>query len=220
MAIDFQVVYPQESVQLNKVELTNGAGIDALDIRGQDFRSVDEVLINDLPSPDVIVVSKSQLLAQLPDRLQGAPGQVNTVMVLSKRLTVSERSIIRFRISDTPGRVRGLLRLIQLFLKTLFTTPGSDIFDQDAGGGALRKVGETFGADEGGNIVSSFVVSVNQTARQIVARQSRDSSLPLDERLMSARVIRANFDKNQGALFIGVELLSQAGQQAIANMEL
>ena len=222
MALDLQVVFPQEAIQLNRIRFTPPSPFGlptSLDITGQDFSAVDEVLINDIPSPDVIVLTNNRLIAQLPDILQKVPN-VNSVSVLSRRLTITNRSFLRFRISNTPGRVKGVLRLMQLFLKVLFTTPGTDIFNRRTGGGGLSRVGETFGAEEGGDIVSDFVISVSTTARQIIAIQGRDPSLPRDERLLSAKVIRAGFNRELGGIVAAVELTSQAGAAATANLEI
>lgn len=190
-----------------------------LNVLGEDFRSVDEVLINDTPSPDVIVVSKTRLIAQLPDTLQKTL-DVTSVLVTSRRLTLSSRSRIRFRISDTPGRCSGILRLMQAFLKVLFTTPGTDIFVKKMGGGALQTIGETYGKDEGKSLVSRFVISVDTTTRQVLALQSRNPRLPPDERLLRARVTRAGFNRTQSAIIASIELLSHAGRAATANLEI
>lgn len=221
MAVDFQVVFPQEIIRLSSVRLSPvGTGLPrSLTIQGEDFRSVDEVLINDIPSPDVIILSKNLLVAQLPDTLQRVPN-VSTVSVLSRNLTITPRSFIRFRIPDQPGRVRGILRLIQLFLKTLFTTPGTDIFNRRSGGGALRNLGEVFGIEEGGDIISDFVISVDQTSRQIISTQGRQPRIPRDERLLSARMTNAGFNREIGALLVTIEIVSQAGRAALANLEL
>lgn len=219
MAVDFQVVFPQESIRLNDVRLTSMGGLHALSIVGADFRAVDEVIINELPSPDVIVVTKTSLVAQLPDVYQSVP-EVRSVTVLSKQFSLSPRSLIRFRIGKSPGKVQGIHRLIQLFLKVLFTTPGTDIFNPQAGGGIMKKVGETFGQDEGHNIVTDFVISVNRTQRQLLAMQTRDQRSPRDERLMSATVTGTEYDKLQSAFYLTVEIVSQAGRTAIANVEL
>ncbi len=222
MAVDLQIVFPQEVVRLNQIRFTPGGPLGlpkALDIIGDDFRSVDEVLINEIASPDVLVLSKNRLIAQLPDSLQKSPNIVG-VTVTSRNLTVTSRSIIKFRVSDQPGRVSGILRLLQVFLKTLFTTPGSDIWSRKTGGGGLKRIGQTFGADEGGSIISDFVISVANTSRQIVSIQGRDSSLPRDERLLSAKVRTATFNRELGAVLTSVELTSQAGRAATANLEL
>lgn len=222
MATDFQVVFPQELIRLNKIRFTSSGPLGlprALDIIGEDFRAVDEVLINEIPSPDFLVLSQRRLIAQLPDTLQRAPNIV-AVAVISRTLTLTPRSLIKFRISDQPGRVNGILRLMQKFLKVLFTLPGSDIFAKRSGGGGLRRIGTTFGSDEGGGIISDFIISVDTTARQITSTQGRDPMIPRSERLMSANVTRANFNRELGAILTSVELLSQAGIAATANLEL
>jgi hypothetical protein len=222
MAFDFQCVFPQESIRLSQILLTpsNSVGLPrALDIVGEDFRSVDEVTINESESPDVIVLSKTRLIAQLPDELQNTL-DIRSVSVLSRRLTVTDRSLIRFRIGDRPGVVRGIFRLLQLFMKILFQTPGSDIWNRKSGGGGLKNVGETFSSEEGADIISDFVISVSNTSRQIVATQGREPRIPRDERLLTAKVLRVTYDRNIGALLATVEVTSQAGRAATANLEL
>lgn len=218
MSVDFQVVFPQEAIQLSRIQFVQGLQPRTLRVVGQDFSAVDEVLINQIESPDVIILSKSQLLAQVPAQLQ--VDRISTVSVLSRRLTITPRSFLRFRIGGSPTKVRGILRLVQLFVKILFTTPGTDIFSPRIGGAGLRNIGQTFGIEEGGDIVSDFIIAVDNTARQIVAIQSRDPSIPRDERLLAAKVLSAGFSKEETALFVAVELISQAGRSAIANVEM
>lgn len=222
MAVDFQVVFPQEVIRLNRIRFTPTGPLNlprALDIIGDDFRSVDEVLINEIPSPDVLVLSQRRLIAQLPDSLQNSANIVS-VTVTSRQLTITPRSLIKFRVSDQPGRVKGILRLVQKFLKILFTTPGTDIWNRKTGGGGLKGIGQSFGVSEGGNIISNFIISVDTTSRQIVAMQGRDPRLPRDERLMAAKVTNATFNRELGAIFSTVEITSQAGRAATANLEL
>lgn len=216
MAVDFQIVFPQELVELTSVRVLPGISPRTLDVIGKDFRAVDEVLVNGLASTDVVVLSKTRLLAQVPSQLVNQT--VTSVTVVSTKLSLGQRSLLRFRIGRTPSKVTGLLRLMQAFLKILFTSPDTDIFSRTAGAGALSHVGATFGRDEGGSIVSNFIVAVGTTQRQLLAIQSRDPSLPRDERLLSARVLSAGFNKNESALVVSVELTSQAGRAAVANV--
>jgi len=215
MALDFQVVFPQEAINLTQVRLADSVLVRTLDILGEDFTSVDQVFINSVASPDVVVVSKTRLLAQVPGSQLLAP--ITSVQVLSRRLTLTDKSLIKLQIGPTPSKVRGILRLVQLFLKLLFTTPGTDIFAPNSGAAALKNLGRTFGKNEGGVIVSDFVVAVTNTQKQIVALQSRDPSIPRDERLLSARVVKATANRTDG-LVVSVELTSQAGRAALANV--
>ena len=194
-------------------------GLRSLLVTGSDFRSVDSVYINDVESPSVYVLSPVQLLAQLPDSLQKYPS-LNSVMVLSRRLTLSPSSVLRFRIGDTPGVASGILRLVQLFTKILLSAPGSNIFNPNIGGGLLRSVGVTFGREDGMKIRASVVVAVDQTAKQIVAIQSRNGTLPRDERLLAAKLVSATFSRASASLFISVEILNQTGLPATLSMEL
>ena len=217
MAVDFQVVFPTEVVSLSSVRYAAGAEVPTLEVLGTDFRSVDQVLINDVASSNVIVLSKNRLLAEVPEvaRTEFVPTRV---VVLSRRLTLSERSLIQFRVGRTASKVSGILRLVQLFLKVLFTTPGTDMFAPKTGSAALKNIGANIGRTQRGAVVSDFVLAVDGTARQMLTLQSRDSGLPSDEKLLSARVVSSSFDARQEALVVTVEITSQAGRLATANV--
>jgi len=217
MPVDLQVVYPQQAIILNDVRVLPGPPR-VIDVTGADFRSVDEVFINRIASEDVVILSRTRLVAQVPDSLLSQ--RVLSVTVLSRRLTLSAKSVLKFRLSKTPGKVSGVLRLVQKFLKILFTTPGSDIFNRQVGGGALRNVGATFGVEEGGDVINNLVIAIDTTSRQIIALQSRNPSLPRSERLLSAKIIRAGFNKEEGAVDIAVEITTQSGTSAMANLEI
>jgi len=222
VAIDFQVVIPQESIPLNSVQRVPGTGVGlvpaALDISGNDFTAVDEVQMNGITSPDFVVASATRLIAQVPNSLKAST--ITSVTVLSKRLTITPQSFLRFRIARSAGRVTGILKLMQLYMKVLFTTPGSDIFAPNIGGGVLRNLGATFGSDQTGDITANLAIGVSQTNRQVIAIQSRDQRLSREERLLTGRLVSANFDRAQAALLGTIELQSQAGRSALANLEL
>jgi hypothetical protein len=214
VSVDFQVVFPQEVIPLIAIRQVPGMSPRTLDITGTDFRSLDEVLLNEIPTPGAIIVSQTRLLVPVPSVL--AQATITSVSVLSRRLTLTSRSVIQFRVGRSPSKVRGILRLVQLFLKVLFTTPGRDIFTPKLGAAALKNIGRNFGP--GGDVVLDFVLSVETTVRQILAIQSKDASIPFDERLLSARLLGAKPDFEQSALVVSVELTSQAGQAAVTNV--
>jgi hypothetical protein len=216
VSVDFQVVFPQEVIPLVAIRQVPGVSPRTLDITGTDFRSLDEVLLNEIPAPGAVVVSQTRLLVPVPASL--AQSTITSVSVLSRRLTLTSKSVIQFRVGRVPSKVRGILRLVQLFLKILFTTPGRDIFTPKIGAAALKNIGRTFGKGQSDSIVMDFVLAVETTVRQILAVQSKDATIPFDERLLSARLLGARFDFEQSALVVSVELTSQAGQPAITNV--
>lgn len=215
MSVDFQVVFPSEVIELTKVKLIQG-NPPQLDITGKDFRSVDEVLINDIPAEEIVVVSKNRLLATIP--VGARNGFPIRVLVMSRRLTLTPKSLIRFKIGRTPSKVRGILKLIQVFVKLLFTTPGTDIFSPRLGASGLKDIGRSFSKSQTSGIVSDFVVAVDTTARQIIRLQAQNPALPSDERLLTAKVQGSSFDPTQAALIVSVEITSQAGTSATTNV--
>ncbi len=150
MGIDLQICFPQEAIRLTSVSLVSGVNPAVLSIFGDDFTSVDEVIVNDFPSPKFYVMSPTRLLATVPDQVP--PLSVDSVSVISRRLMITPKSIIKFKIGSVPGKVTGILRLVQLFLKVLFTTPGSDIFNKKLGGNGLKPLGRAFGKEQTGSI--------------------------------------------------------------------
>jgi hypothetical protein len=216
VSTDLQVCVPQEVIPLSAISVVPNFSPRTLDIRGDDFSSIDQVLINDIAAPEVVVMSRTRLLAQVPPSLFQTT--VTSVTVVANRLFITPKSLIRFRLLPTPGKVSGIMRLVQIYLKILFTTPGTDIFAPRIGGAALKNVGQTFGKDEGGGVVSDLIIAVNTTQRQIVAIQSRDPSIPRDERLLAAKVTSAGFNKTELALIASIEITSQAGQAVTASL--
>ena len=217
MAIDLQVVFPQSVIPLTKVKILPSVALPrTLDIYGKDFSSVAQVFINDVVSPSVVVLSKNRLLAQVPLLL--ANSTLTSVTVVSNQLTVSPRSLIKFEIPPVASKVSGILRLMQVFLKILLTTPGRDIFAPRVGGNALAPLSMYYSESSAGGIISSIILSVTQTQRQIITIQSQDPTIPPAERLLSATVTNAEFNQEEGALIASISLLSQAGTAATANL--
>lgn len=215
MAVDFQVCFPQETIAVNKVRALPG-DLKVLEIEGEDFSAVDTVSVNDIDVPEFAVLSSHVLRARLPLSLTLA--DVRTVTVLSKRLVTTAKSTLKFRIGSMPSKVRGPLRLSQLFLKVLFSEPGTDIFNKKGGGGALKALSATFAASDSGGVINDFSVAVRTTTRQIIASQARNPSLPPDEKLLSASIISSAFSPQEAALSVSIEIVNQSGLPAILNL--
>lgn len=218
MAVDIQVAVPQEAILVSRVVTVPGLAVRTLRISGSDFRSVDEVLMNEVPSPSFVVLNKTTLLAQVPDALKN--GTVTSVSVLSRNLIITPKSFIKFKLGAVPGKTKGILRLMQVFLRLLLQTPGSDIFAPKLGGGALSHLGQSISTEEGSDVISSFIISVDNTKSQLIQIQGRNQLLPSDERLLSATVLSAGFNKNETAIITSIQLDSYAGASAVARFEL
>lgn len=217
MPFDFQVVFPQTIVPLSSVRYLSALQPRTLEVVGEDFSAIDEVQVNGQRSPSVVVLSPGKMVVQVPD---GVLDRVTSLTVISNRMMLSSKSLLRFRLGDSTTKASGMLRLMQLFVKLLFTTQGTDIWAKSSGGSALKSLGKSFSSQAGQSIIADFNIAVDQTARQIIATQAKDPSIPANERLMRAKVLSVRYNKNEGALIPSVELLNQAGQAAMASVSL
>jgi len=190
----------------------------SLQITGTDFRHATEVLINEVTSPSFAIAAKNTIIAQVP------PTQVRSIIrslsILSADFTATFSSRLRFRIGRDPRKVSGLKAMMQTFLKVLFTTAGTDATLPQLGGSGLKNIGRNFNLSQSQSIVSDFAIAVRRSESQIRTMQSQQPRLPDEERLLSATLLNARFDVQLTALLARVELISQSGVRAIANLEL
>ena len=202
-------------VSLNNVDRVPNSQPPTLIVEGQDFRYVEEVRVNEQAAV-FVVTSKTRILVEIPEPLWYA--SVTTCTVLSRQFNMSAKSLLRFRLRRNPNGARGFLYLVQLFVKQLLTTPGTDIFSPARGGGVQHIVGRTFSDNEAPAILSDFVMAVDQATRAVQAIQSTNTRLQADERLVGAQVVSSDFDREQGALTVSIEIIPQSGRAGVVRL--
>jgi len=190
----------------------------SLQIEGVDFRHAIEVLINEVNSPSFAIAAKNIIIAQVPPTQ--ARSIIRSISILSADFTATIQSRIRFRIGQDPKKATGLRAMMQTFLKVLFTTAGTDAWATQLGGSGLKNIGKNFNLSQSQTVVSDFAIAVRRAESQIRNLQSQQYRLPDEERLLSANLLNARYDPQLTALLARVELISQSGRRAIANLEL
>jgi len=219
VAIDLQVIYPQDSVPLSNVRILSGFTPTSVLVEGEDFRAVDEVWINENLAPNWTVLNPHVLVAQVPATQVGRT--IASLEVLSNRLVVGPESLLKFKIVRGGRRVGGIMRLVQLFVKVLLTTPGTDIFSPQSGGGLMTKVGQQVSLHDGGKeVIGDLVLCCAAATKQIVSVQAKDPTIPSVERLLAANVENAVFDRAGLGVRANIQLISHSGVRGYANMML
>lgn len=216
--MDLQFVQFSDSLRLTGAREIPDFEPRSLQINGPDFRSAIEVIINDVTSPGFVVANKQTIIAQVPPTQ--IRSTISSISILSSEFTATFQSRLRFRLGPSPTTATGLKAMMQTFLKVLLTTAGSDAFVKSVGGSALKNVGKNFDIGQSSSLVSDFAIAVRRTEQQIRSFQSYQPRLKDDERLLSANLLNAKFDVNTLTLVARVELISQSGIRAIANLEL
>jgi hypothetical protein len=216
MSFDLQFVQYQDIIPMQRVGIFGGIYPTVFDLNGNDFSKVSDVLFNGIPAAEYIVLSKTRMLAQIPLKLADAP--INTITVLSHSFTATEQSLLSFRFSATPRLVRGLPKLVQTFVKLLLTSPGSDIYSPTDGGN-LNAANNQTGAKGADNLqVAAISTAVANAREQLTSAQAQDRNLPLSERLLSATLIGVNRKQDLLLLEARVQIVSQAGEEALATL--
>lgn len=181
-------------------------------VDGDDFTSVETVLINGSSSPEIAVLSQTRLLAQVPEDQVAAT--ITDVSVLSANLTLTERSLVQFTVGTRIRAVSGIQRLLQVFLRQLLRSPRSNIFHPRSGGGLRRRVGTLFDS----SVSADIALSVSSARQYIIAAQSGDRTIPPSERLLSAEIVGLRPMPEASAVFVTISLRAHDGQTGAASM--
>ena len=179
---------------------------------------MEKILINEVPSPEFIIVNKHTIYVQLPS---AAANRITNIEVVSSNFTkTNSHSEIRYELGTKTKTVSGIMKLVQLFVKWMLQSPGSDMFNLERGGGMQELVGKLQTTRTMDSAASTITRSVKNTVTQIRAAQVNVQGLPLDERLLSAEVIDLQVFEKQMESRVKVNILSVAGKEAVAALEL
>ena len=218
MSYQLEVVRFRDLIEVLSIpRFVPGVSPPAIEIKGEDFRSVERVAINDQNAPDFIIINQKTIYVQIP----GTVERIRSIEVLSSKFTRSTKaSKLSYEVGPKTRKVGGILKLMQLFDKWLLQTPGSDIFNPERGGGLLTLVGTTGTGRGMDSIIGSVSRAVQTTVSQMRSSQVNVVGLPLSEQLLSADVTDFDIFERQMEARVKVRISSMAGDEAVTALEL
>jgi len=214
MSTDIQFLSYEGAATLRSIDIKTSPVL-SLDVRGENFVDVVSVYINGLAAREFIVLSNTRLLAEIPLALVGAP--ITDVQVRTARAELTPQSIVHLDVGVGSRVAEGSVRLVQLFLKLLLTTPGTDVFRPDLGGGLSRLRGSTDNAG-GSRLKAAAAQALEVTKTQVIALQANNPGLSASERLKSASLLSSSFEGS--TLGVRIRLVSMSGDVADAGVSL
>ena len=214
--LDIKILLIKDILPVYRVEMAKGIQPQTLDVIGDSLSQATQVLINDVPAPEFMVLSPSHLLAQVPPSLRQTP--ITKISVLAEKPSTNRSSLLYFDTGPTVQSLAGIERMIQSFCRLLLQTPGSDRFNPNEGGGLLSVVGQTMTSGSASSLASSVMHSVSQARDQLVAKQNKNLRIPPDERLLKAEVTNTSFQPKNTMFLATVAIAAMSGQQAVANL--
>ena len=118
-----------------------------------------------------------------------------------------------------PVKVSGIEALLQLSIKTVLTTAGSDIFAPEYGGSARRYIKSGLYASDLPIIATDLGQAVAKAERQIFEEQEISTeSIPADEKLQSMKLISVQWNREESCIDARILVTSVAGDSAVANL--
>lgn len=212
--IDLKFVSIRDLLPISQADFASGVSPKSVRIWGSGFRQAQEVRMNGIPAPEFFVISNTQILAQVPVGMENST--ISKLDVLATSPSRDRNSVLHLELGRSFKKLQGLERLVQLFVKILLQTPGTDAFRPELGGGLLQVIGDS--AVDGRTIPAEISSAVARTKAQIYTLQNAVPRIPPDERLLDATLSAAGFDLNTTSAAAEVQLTAVSGQQAVANL--
>ncbi len=212
---DIKILTIRDMLPINRVDYASRNPV-SLRITGTDLDQTSKVFVNDIECPEFIVESSGQVIAQVPK--SEVASVITSVSAVANKAAMNRRSLLHFELLSSFKLFAGLEKLVQIFCRILFQTPGSDRFKPLEGGGLFQIIGRSVSRSDTKTLQAAVIGAVGRTRDQILSRQSTKTRMPPDERLLSATVEAVGFDPSQTLLVCRVSLLAVSGRQALANL--
>ena len=212
--IDLKIIAVRDILPVTDAGYAQGVSPVTLHIKGTQFLRAQEVTINRVSSPEFVVLHDAEILAQVPFGMEKM--EITELLVLAESPSIDRASVITLNLGRSFRGLRGIERLVQLFIKILLQTPGSNQFRPQMGGGLLSLVGSD--QLQGNAIKIAVSQAVAQTRNQILDVQSSRPRIPADERLLSAGITAMGYRPETTSHNAQIAISSVAGSQAIANL--
>lgn len=215
---DLKILTVRDVLPVSTAEYAKDISPLSILITGSKMDQANHVYINDVESPEFIIISQNRVLAQIPTSERNSI--LRKLSVIADVPSISRNSLLHFEVGKSVRPVRGIEKLVQSFCKILLQTPGTDRFRPNDGGGLMKIIGRDVSKGDSKNLQASVVSAVSRTKEQLMARQASDRRIPADERLLTASTESVGFDSSTTTLIARISVSAVSGKLAVANLTL
>ncbi len=213
---DIKILIIRDFLPISKIEFVNGLVPLSIVIIVEKLNLATKVFINDVETSEFVIVTSNRIIAQVPDT--EVKSIINRVAVLAEKSAPNRNSLLQFETTGTFKSIQGIERLVQHFCKILLQSPGSDKFSLNEGGGLLKIIGRNVSKHDTKGLQASIVGAVARTRDQLISKQSSNSRIPSDERLLIATTEAVGFDAATTTISARISVEAISGKQATANL--
>lgn len=121
--------------------------------------------------------------------------------------------IVSFKLNMVPRRTMGIEGLVQIVAKTILTTPGTDIWCPEYGGGLMSYQANGVNSSKMQMVRADIISIVKRSEEQLKSEQS-SLNLKDDEKLKSLQVLSVDFDKETLSIIAHILVTAYSGVSA------
>lgn len=203
--MDLSVTQFIDDLNVSNITLAN-TEIPSLDLRGQDFSSVRDVIINGQASPQFVQLSRQRIVARIPPLTKS----IFSVSVISSSPTATSMSTaVSIKLPTRLTTVSGLGSLVQRVTKLLLTTPTSNAFSPTQGAGFLKYIASVNPDNED---VSAKISSAISAVEEMILEDPSHEDLSPSEQLSSIQVSSIDWLRDEQKIAVSVKITNALGQ--------
>jgi len=208
---DFNIIAVRVLLKIHSIAPIRGFNPPSVVVLGNQMNLAQEVFYNEVKVSEFVVSAANRLIVRIPDSQVGK--EFLGIQVFSSASIAKASAALSFELIQPFKQVEGIERLIQTWMMVFFTTPGSDVFDTSSGGGVRSIIGKNTNA-RGKGVSADLALAIERTKTEILKLQSKNSRIPLSEKLLSASLTSMTFDSTSSTLQAVVALKNMLGEQA------
>lgn len=212
---DFKVVQAKLKLTVHSLSPIRGFRPPSVLVLGENLSRTSEVLYNGIEAREFLVSGENRLVVRIPESQVGK--DLYDLEVFTSAPLTNTAANILLGVGSGARNVEGIERLIQSFVMVFMTTPGSDIFSPQSGGGGRALVGRT--TDRSGkSVAADLAQAVDRTRTELLRVQSLDRRIPPSERLLSASLAGMQFDPETTILSARVDIRNILGDAGSVSL--
>jgi hypothetical protein len=212
---DLRIISAKALLRINTISPIRGFWPPSLFITGVELNKATEIEINETLVGEFIVKDASSLIAKIPESQVGRP--ITGIRAYTDVAVDLASAPIELALRGPVRSIKGIDRMVQAWMVVFLTTPGSDIFSKNSGGGARSLIGKITDAAHQ-SVAADLALCIDRTKNDLMRLQMSTPGIPLEERLMSAGLSAISFSPATSVLSATVSLTSMAGGAASLSL--
>lgn len=209
--IDFRIVRAQTLLNIYSIAPIRGFSPPSIVAIGKDLNFTSTIFYNGVLVSEYVVQSSTRLIIRVPESQVGK--DLLDLKVYSSQPLLDNNADLLVGLAQPLQTISGISRLVQSWLMIFFTSPGSDVFSPQSGGGAQTIVGSRTDR-KNKSAATDLTIAIQRTETELLQLQSRMPQIPPEEKLLSSSLEGLSNDEATGTLIAKVLLKNMVNQSA------